>query len=63
MLGKIFLQLKFNFLKRSFFPTLIIAFHSAAYQSLCNCFNLCIFKLFNFKPEYNSDDMKKTKKK
>ena len=36
--------------------SLIIYFPSAAYQSLCNCFNLCLFKLFNFKPEYNSEE-------
>ncbi len=34
----------------------IIYFPSTAYQSLCNCFNLCLYKLFNFKPEYNSED-------
>ena len=58
------LQLKFNFSKRSFFPTLIIAFHSlfiflqqrikvyAIASIACNC----LYKPFNFKPEYNSEE-------
>ena len=31
--------------------SLIIYFPSSAYQSINNCFNLCLYKLFKFKPE------------
>jgi hypothetical protein len=36
--------------------SLIIYFPSTVYQSLCNCFNLCLFKLFNLKTEYESEE-------
>ena len=55
-------SVKIQFFKTFILPyfdyclSLIIYFPSAAYQSLCNCFNLCLFKLFNFKPEYNSEE-------
>jgi hypothetical protein len=39
-----------------YYRSLIIYFPSTAYQSLSNCFNLCLFKLFNFKPEYDSEE-------
>jgi hypothetical protein len=27
-----------------------------AYQSLCNCFNLCLYKLFKYSPDFSSED-------
>jgi hypothetical protein len=36
--------------------SLIIYFPSSAYQSLCNCFNLCLYKLFKFSPDFSSED-------
>ena len=55
-------SVKIQFFKTFILPyfdyclSLIIYFPSTAYQSLCNCFNLCLFKLFNFKPEYDSEE-------
>jgi hypothetical protein len=36
--------------------SLSIYFPSSAYQSLCNCFNLCLYKLFKFSPDFSSED-------
>ena len=36
--------------------SLIIYFSSSAYQSFNNCFNLCLYKLFKFKPEVVDKD-------
>jgi hypothetical protein len=36
--------------------SLIIYFPPSAYQSLNNCFNLCLYKLFKFKPEATPED-------
>ena len=51
------------FLKRLyFFPSfdnclsLIIYFPSSGYQSLNNFFNICLYKLFKFRPEIKSDE-------
>jgi hypothetical protein len=51
-------SVKIQFFKTFILPyfdyclSLIIYFSSAAYQSFYNCLNLCLFKLFNFKPEH-----------
>ena len=55
-------SVKIQFFKTFILPyfdyclSLIIYFPTAAYQSLCNCFNLCLFKFFKFKPELNSEE-------
>jgi hypothetical protein len=53
---------KIHFFKTFILPyfdyclSLIIYFPPSAYQSLNNCFNLCLYKLFKFKPEVTSED-------
>ena len=53
-------SVKIHFFKTFILPyfdyclSLTIYFPPAAYQSLCNCFNLCLYKLFKFKPEYTN---------
>jgi hypothetical protein len=48
---------KIHFFKTFILPyfdyclSLIIYFPPSAYQSLNNCFNICLYKLFKFKPE------------
>jgi len=53
-------SVKIQFFKTFILPyfdyciSLFIYFPKAAIQSLCNCFNLCLFKLFNFKSKNES---------
>ena len=55
-------SVKIHFFKTFILPyfdyclSLIIYFPSSAYQSLNNCFNICLYKLFKFRPEINSDE-------
>jgi hypothetical protein len=55
-------SVKIHFFKTFILPyfdyclSLIIYFPSSAYQSLCNCFNLCLYKLFKFSPDFSSED-------
>jgi hypothetical protein len=55
-------SVKIHFFKTFILPyfdyclSLIIYFPTSAYQSLCNCFNLCLYKLFKFQPVLSSDD-------
>ena len=55
-------SVKIHFFKTFILPyfdyclSLIIYFPSSAYQSLNNCFNLCLYKLFKFKPEIVEKD-------
>ena len=42
---------------------MIIFFPPAAYQSLSNCFNLCLDKLFKFKPEVTPEDAEANEEK
>ena len=55
-------SVKIHFFKTFILPyfdyclSIIIYFPPSAYQSLCNCFNLCLYKLFKFQPEINSLD-------
>ena len=50
-------SVKIHFFKTFILPyfdyclSLILYFPTSAYQSLNNCFNLCLYKLFKFKPE------------
>jgi hypothetical protein len=43
--------------------SLIVYFPPSAYQSLNNCFNICLYKLFKFKPEATPEAKMKMKKK
>jgi hypothetical protein len=53
-------SVKIQFFKTFILPyfdyciSLFIYFPKAAIQSLCNCFNLCLFKLFNFNNKSDS---------
>ena len=38
-------------------------FPPSAYQSLSNCFNLCLYKLFKFKPEFTPEDEERNEEK
>jgi hypothetical protein len=55
-------SVKIHFFKTFILPyfdyclSLIIYFPSSAYQSLCNCFNFCLYKLFKFSTDFSSDD-------
>jgi len=55
-------SVKIHFFKTFILPyfdyclSLIIYFPSSSLQSLNNCFNLCLYKLFNFKPELGDKD-------
>jgi hypothetical protein len=55
-------SVKIHFFKTFILPyfdyclSLIIYFPSSAYQSLNNCFNICLYKLFKFRPEINRDE-------
>ncbi len=55
-------SVKIHFFKTFILPyfdyclSLIINFPSSAYQSLNNCFNLCLCKLLKFKPEIVEKD-------
>ena len=55
-------SVKIHFFKTFILPyfdyclSLIIYFPPAAYQSLSNCFNLCLDKLFKFKPDFTNED-------
>ena len=55
-------SVKIHFFKTFILPyfdyclSLIIYFPPSAYQSLNNCFNLCLYKLFKFKPEVTPED-------
>ena len=55
-------SVKIHFFKTFILPyfdyclSLIIYFPPSAYQSLNNCFNLCLYKLFKFKPEATPED-------
>jgi hypothetical protein len=55
-------SVKIHFFKTFILPyfdyclSLIIFFPPSAYQSLNNCFNLCLYKLFKFKPEAPPED-------
>ncbi len=55
-------SVKIHFFKTFILPyfdyglSLIIIFPPSAYQSLNNCFNLCLYKLFKFKPEFSPED-------
>jgi hypothetical protein len=55
-------SVKIHFFKTFILPyfdycfSLIIYFPPSAYQSLGNCFNLCLFKPFKFKPEASPED-------
>ena len=43
--------------------SLIMYFPSSSLQSLNNCFNLCLYKLFNFKPEVGDKDRDENEEK
>jgi hypothetical protein len=55
-------SVKIHFFKTFILPyfdyclSLIIYFPPSAYQSLNNCFNICLYKLFKFKPEATPED-------
>jgi hypothetical protein len=56
------ISVKIHFFKTFILPyfdyclSLIMYFPPSAYQSLNNCFNLCLYKLFKFKPEVTPED-------
>ena len=62
-------SVKIHFFKTFILPyfdytlSLIIYFPQATFQSLNNCFNLCLLRLFKFKPEvnYSDDELEKEK--
>jgi len=62
-------SVKIHFFKTFILPyfdyclSLIIYFPSSAYQSLNNCFNLCLYKLFKFKPEIADKDKEEDEEK
>jgi hypothetical protein len=58
----LYTSVKIHFFKTFILPyfdyclSLIIYFPPSAYQSYNNCFNLCLYKLFKFKPEVTPED-------
>jgi hypothetical protein len=56
-------SVKIHFFKTFILPyfdyclSLVIFFTPSTFQSLNNCFNICLYRLFKFKPDFTTEDV------